>query len=202
MGHLKSDRSTAGGFPYPRLTLPGRTGSRPFSGTPDDAILDYGVPPASAELRGARLSQGLTLDQASERYRIPIEHIHGMERADLSGLPGQAYLDGFIRSYAKQLDAERIHGHDPEWYVRQLKQEFARSEYFVRPSGALESPGDDRLRVGLIRSAIVAACLLLAVSAAFGAWYAYEAVQYVEIIDAAPGDRPAASPIAAFADGR
>ena len=183
MGYVEFDRKARESAGQPRLTPPGREPGPldiPFA---DDAILSYGFPPASAELRGARLSHGFSVDDAAERYRIPAEHIESMERGDLSGLPGKAYLDGFIRSYAKQVEAELIFGHEPDWYVAELKKEYSRGPYFRPRAQYLQHTPEGQTRTGIIRAALAAVCLAVAVSAGFGAWYAYEAVQHVEVID-------------------
>ncbi len=191
MGYVELDRKTGETVSQPRLNPPSREPGPLDAPLADDAILGYGVPPASAELRGARLSHGLSVDDASECYRIPAEHIDAMERADLSGLPGKAYLDGFIRSYAKQVEAELIFGHDPDWYVVELKKEYAKSAYYRPRSKYLEHEPETRIRAGVFRAVLAIGCLALAVSVAFGAWYAYEAVQHVEVIDPHFGGRAA-----------
>lgn len=183
MGYFEFDRKARESTGQPRLTPPRREPGPPDIPLADDAILGYGVPPASAELRGARLSHGLSVDDAAERFRIPAEHIESMDRGDLSGLPGKAYLDGFIRSYAKQVEAELIFGHEPDWYVAELKREYARGPYFRPRPQYLEQKPDGQTRTVIARAALAAVCLAVVVSAGFGAWYAYEAVQHVEVID-------------------
>ncbi len=189
MGYLESDRKAGKGISRSRLIFPDRN-PEPFEiPTPDDAIRSYGTPPASAELRGARLSQGFSVDDASEHYRIPAEHIDAMERADLSGLPGRAYLDGFIRSYAKQVDAEGIFGHDPDWYVAELKKEYQRGPYFRPQAQYLDQQEQprDRYQALALRAAFAIICIGLVVSVVYGAWYAYQAVQHIAVIDAPGG---------------
>ena len=189
MGYVELDREAGEIVSLPRLNPPSREPGQLAIPLADDAILGYGAPPASAELRGARLSHGLSVDDASECYRIPAEHIDAMERADLSGLPGKAYLDGFIRSYAKQVEAEMIFGHDPDWYVIELKKEYARSPYYRPRSQYLEREPETRVRAGVVRAVLAFGCVALVALASFGAWYAYEAVQHVEVIDPQFGGR-------------
>ena len=99
MGYVELDRKAGESVSQPRLSPPRREPGPLEVPLADDAILAYGVPAGERELKGARLSHGLSVDDASECYRIPAEHIDAMERADLSGLPGRhIWTDSFAHT--------------------------------------------------------------------------------------------------------
>ncbi len=70
-------------------------------------------------LRQARLAQKGKLPEISENLRISHEHLKALEDDDMSGLPGQAYAVGFIRSYADHL------GLDADMLIAQYKSQGA-----------------------------------------------------------------------------
>ena len=56
---------------------------------------------ASARLRAARESLGLTTADIAARTRITQRHVDALDRGDLAALPGRPYVLGFVRSYAR-----------------------------------------------------------------------------------------------------
>ena len=199
MGYVQPDRKAPrvsdppglkppAGPPAPAAEAPERAGAARGAGAARAG--GYGRPPATAELRGARLSHGLTIDQAAERFHIPSERIEAIERADLGALPEGAYRDGLIRAYVKQLQAERMFGHPPDWYLVELKREYAGTPQYRPPpaGGAMAAaPVRRRLPDGALRIAFLALAAVLAVTAGLGTWYAYRAVQLVEVVAPAAG---------------
>lgn len=55
------------------------------------------------ELKAARESKGLTLKQISEKTRISLSFLKALEDEDYSVIPGEVFVTGFLRSYAKEL---------------------------------------------------------------------------------------------------
>jgi transcriptional regulator with XRE-family HTH domain len=53
-----------------------------------------------AELRRARMAQGLSLTEISRRTRIGVGHLRKIEEGDLKGLPSGFYARAFVRAYA------------------------------------------------------------------------------------------------------
>ncbi|WP_461368255.1 helix-turn-helix domain-containing protein [Candidatus Darwinibacter acetoxidans] len=57
-------------------------------------------------LEKARLEQGLTIEEMSERTKIRPQFLQAIEEEQLHLLPDQAYVRPFIRTYAKALGVE------------------------------------------------------------------------------------------------
>jgi cytoskeleton protein RodZ len=72
-----------------------------------------------AQLRRVRLERGEELDDVSKQLRIRSTYLLGIERGDLSMLPGRAYALGFLRSYAGYL------GFDGDDLIVQIKSTVA-----------------------------------------------------------------------------
>lgn len=115
------------------------------------------------KLRDARLALGLELSDIAARTRVPQRHLAAIEASDYSGLPSPTYAIGFVKAYARAVDADEVE------LARALRAEtsatFAAREAYERydpedpvrePPGALAWGG-----------AIVAVLLLAAV----GLWY-------------------------------
>jgi transcriptional regulator with XRE-family HTH domain len=65
-----------------------------------------------AELRRARMAQGLSLTEISRRTRIGVGHLRKIEDGDLKGLPPGFYARAFVRAYAEAVgvDSELVLG--------------------------------------------------------------------------------------------
>ncbi|MFT8244489.1 helix-turn-helix domain-containing protein [Roseomonas sp. BN140053] len=63
-----------------------------------------------AALRDARLSLGATIDDVAEQLRINRRYLSALEEGRVRDLPGPAYAQGFVRSYAAALglDADEM----------------------------------------------------------------------------------------------
>jgi cytoskeletal protein RodZ len=116
-------------------------------------------------LRGAREARGISLEQAEAATRVRRQYLEALEAEDFGRLPGEVYVRGFLRNYARFL------GLDPEEVLalRGAPPEEAAPATFGAP---LEEP--------LIRSAsrqillrLLAVLLLLAVAVAAG-WWVYQ----------------------------
>ncbi|MBG0783548.1 MAG: DUF4115 domain-containing protein [Anaerolineaceae bacterium] len=58
------------------------------------------------QLRQIRESQGLTLDELSQRTHIKIPYLKALEEGDVEALPSQTHLRGFLRLYAATLGVD------------------------------------------------------------------------------------------------
>lgn len=54
-------------------------------------------------LREARVRRKLTLQQAEEDTKIRVKYLQAMENEDFDLMPGQAYVKGFLQTYAQYL---------------------------------------------------------------------------------------------------
>ena len=57
-------------------------------------------------LRAVRREKGIGLEKISRETRIGLETLNLIEQEDLSGLPTEVFVKGFIRSYAKAVGAD------------------------------------------------------------------------------------------------
>ncbi|MGD8366870.1 MAG: DUF4115 domain-containing protein [Desulfobacterales bacterium] len=57
-------------------------------------------------LRSVRREKGISLEQISKETRIGLDTLNLIEQEDLSGLPAEVFVKGFIRSYAKAVGAD------------------------------------------------------------------------------------------------
>ncbi len=70
-----------------------------------------------SRLRDARRKAGYSIDDISTNLRIRYEYIEAIEQGDFAKLPGIAYLNGFLRTYAEYL------GFNGEEIIRGYKSE-------------------------------------------------------------------------------
>ncbi|MDX1540749.1 MAG: DUF4115 domain-containing protein [Geminicoccaceae bacterium] len=68
-----------------------------------------------AQLREVRRERGEDLEEIAEYLRIRSVYLHGIERGDMSVMPGRTYALGFLRTYADYL------GFDGEDLIEQIK---------------------------------------------------------------------------------
>ncbi len=63
-------------------------------------------------LRAAREGRGLSLEQAAEQTRVPLNYLQALEDEDLSVFSSSLHIRGFLRNYAASLglDAEKAIG--------------------------------------------------------------------------------------------
>lgn len=57
-------------------------------------------------LRSVRREKGISLEKISTETRIGLDTLNMIEQEDLSGLPAEVFVKGFIRSYAKAVGAD------------------------------------------------------------------------------------------------
>ncbi len=59
-------------------------------------------------LRAARVKAGLDLTDVATKTRVPLRHLEAIEAGDYSGLPSSTYCVGFVRAYARAIDADEV----------------------------------------------------------------------------------------------
>lgn len=114
---------------------------------------------AGADLRAARERLGWTLSEISERLRIRLCYLQALEDGDISLLPGNAYVVGHVRAYARAL------GLDAQQMVRRFKAEAAAVDR--RTELVFPVPMPER---GLPLGAVMLVGLVLSIGAYVG-WY-------------------------------
>jgi helix-turn-helix protein/uncharacterized protein DUF4115 len=114
-------------------------------------------------LREARLKRGLTPADVQKAIRIRDRYLQALEEERWEVLPGDAYVKGFLRTYADYL------GLDGNLYVDEYNNRFAQREepQFVPERFAGSGP---RLRGGGPLRPMVVVGVLIAIVAAVAAW--------------------------------
>jgi cytoskeletal protein RodZ len=117
-------------------------------------------------LREARLKRNLTPADVQKAIRIRDRYLQALEEERWELLPGEAYVKGFLRTYADYL------GLDGSLYVEEYNSRFARPdepqlvpERFARMNGPFAG-------VGFLRPLVAVGVIVLIVAgiAAFAAW--------------------------------
>jgi hypothetical protein len=120
-----------------------------------------------ASLREARLKRGLSPADVNKAIRIRDRYLQALEEERWELLPGDAYVKGFLRTYADFL------GLDANLYVDEYSSRFGeREEQPLAPQPLPRSErrhGGSRRRRGLVRP-LVALLVVAAVVAAVAAW--------------------------------
>jgi len=106
-------------------------------------------------LREARVRRKLTLRQVEEDTKIRIKYLQAMENEDFDEMPGEAYVKGFLRTYAQYL------GLEPEIILDEYRSRYASPEEYEPFGGAsiIGRPRSHRRRNTLAFVAV--ACLLV-----------------------------------------
>ena len=68
--------------------------------------IEFGV---GKELRAARLKAELKITDIAEELNLTVEHITAIEKDNYQELPGNTYVVGFVRSYARYLGLNDVH---------------------------------------------------------------------------------------------
>src|SRR4249919_4007221 len=117
-------------------------------------------------LREARLKRNLTPADVQKAIRIRDRYLQALEEERWELLPGDAYVKGFLRTYADYL------GLDGNLYVEEYNSRLARpAEPQFVPAG-LARPGGRAGGVGFLRPLIVIAVIvaIVAIVAGLAAW--------------------------------
>lgn len=98
----------------------------------------------SAALRASRTARGISLEQVTRDIHISKRFLEALEAGDYAGLPGQAYVTGFIRSYADYLEL------DPEPLIDRYRSQRAASAGAEAPPGRRRLPRAAALTLALL----------------------------------------------------
>ncbi|TDG27158.1 helix-turn-helix domain-containing protein, partial [Paracraurococcus ruber] len=132
-----------------------------------------------AELRDARVSLGLTIEDVAQALRIRRVYLSALEDGRIRDLPAPAYAVGFVRTYARAL------GLDADEMVRRFREAsgptVARKTDLVFPE-----PVPDR---GVPAGAVILGGVVLAIGAYVG-WYQWSGSGN-RVVDAVPPPPPA-----------
>jgi cytoskeleton protein RodZ len=137
-------------------------------------------------LAQARVRAGLSIEQAAARIRLSAKQLQAIENEDLQLLPAAAYVNGFVRNYAREI------GIDPTPLIDDLNSKlklrgFAGSEPDLGTGGPMHAPMlDDRGLRHLVLAGIVIALICAGL---IGVWMARSPDRA-----GAPGSAPASTP--------
>jgi cytoskeletal protein RodZ len=124
------------------------------SGPDDPSGLGLATESVGTVLRRLREARGLTLDAVALETRIPAVSLRKLEEEQYDDLPGQVFVRGFLRAYARAVGA------DPEDIILLFEHRHGPSV----PPKASRWPGlflmPRRRRVGLFVAVLVALTLL------------------------------------------
>jgi cytoskeleton protein RodZ len=114
-------------------------------------------------LREARLKRGLSPADVQKAIRIRDRYLQALEEERWEVLPGDAYVKGFLRTYADYL------GLDGNLYVDEYNNRFAHSEEPLLVPERFARSGPRLVGGGLLRP-VVALGVIVAIVAAVAAW--------------------------------
>ena len=114
-------------------------------------------------LREARLKRGLTPADVQKAIRIRDRYLQALEEERWELLPGDAYVKGFLRTYADYL------GLDGSLYVEEYNSRFSRPDEPQLVPQRFERRGGRADGVGFLRPIVIIG-LIVAVVAAVAAW--------------------------------
>ena len=139
-------------------------------------------------LAQARVRAGLSVDQAAARIRLHPRQLQAIENEDLQSLPAAAYVNGFVRNYARELGIDAsplIDDLNAKLKLRGLSA----PEPDLGPSAAVHAPLlDERTWRHLVLAAIVIALICAGL---IGAWMAHSSGRHDEGFDARVPDHSA-----------
>ncbi len=114
-------------------------------------------------LREARIKRGLSPADVQKAIRIRDRYLQALEEERWELLPGDAYVKGFLRSYADFL------GLDANLYIDEFNSRFAHGEEPQFRSPPPGSAGSASRRIGWLRP-LLAIAVIVAIVAAVAAW--------------------------------
>src|SRR5690348_10588774 len=114
-------------------------------------------------LREARLKRGLTPADVQKAIRIRDRYLQALEEERWELLPGDAYVKGFLRTYADYL------GLDGNLYVEEYNSRFAHPDEPHLVPQRFEPRRTPIAGVGFLRPLVVVAAIV-AIVAGFTAW--------------------------------
>ncbi|HZS29882.1 MAG TPA: helix-turn-helix domain-containing protein [Gaiellaceae bacterium] len=130
-------------------------------------------------LRSARERQGLGYPEIELATKIRAKYIRALEEEDFDSLPGDAYVRGFLRSYADYL------GLDGEIYVDEYASRFHLTDYWSDEPAPRSRPRRTRRERTIERRAVLLALVGIAILTAlvFAAWQYGGATTNVPALD-------------------
>jgi cytoskeleton protein RodZ len=149
-------------------------------------------------LAQARVRAGLTVEQAAARIRLNPRQLQAIENEDLHSLPAAAYVNGFVRNYARELGMDAgplIEDLNAKLTLRGLTAQ----EPDLAPGGTVRAPLlDDRAWRHLVLAAIVIGLICAGLVGLWMARSAYRsaggpATSQPTRSEAAPAEAPAAA---------
>lgn len=117
--------------------------------------------PIGKTLREARQRQGLSLRELEDSTKIRTHYLQSLEEENFSELPGQTYVMGFIRTYARAL------GLDPQDLVNQYKATVGEPESVIKPMDPV-APPINKKTFPTQRIIVIAGLCVLAVLTLYG----------------------------------
>ncbi len=115
-------------------------------------------------LRKAREARGLSIDDVVQTLKFSKRQVEALEASDLASLPGNVFVRGFIRSYARYLKI------DPEPLLELLADEVPLVQPDVRPPENMGRAGPTR-GIRRIPPLVGISVVLLLVAAGMIAWH-------------------------------
>ena len=121
-------------------------------------------------LRAAREAKGLSLAEVAARTRVPLRHLEAIETSNFAGLPSATYAVGFVRSYARAVDADEVQlAHDTRIEVANtVRAQPAYQPYEVADPKRVPSRGTVIVATGLGIAVLVLAALFFATTLFWG----------------------------------
>ena len=148
-------------------------------------------------LRAAREAKGLSLPEVAARTRVPLRHLEAIENSNFAGLPSSTYAVGFVRSYARAVDADEVKlAHDTRVEVANTTRATpAYQPYEIADPKRVPSKGVVIVATGVGIAVLVLAALFFATSLFRGGQAGVGAPPVVATVPAA-APRPTPTPVA------
>ena len=123
------------------------------------------------DLKAARENKGLSLKEISERTRISINFLRALEEDNYSAIPGDVFVTGFLRSYAKEVGLKEkevlaryreIRPPQEELAAPQHPEKAQKAQHKPRPSVVSFRKGGERKEKGFPLWMIIVGGLIVA----------------------------------------
>ncbi|MBF0448802.1 MAG: DUF4115 domain-containing protein [Magnetococcales bacterium] len=101
-------------------------------------------------LRQAREAKGFTLDEMSKRTRLRDVHLLSLEAGQVEKLPGVAFVAGFLRLYAKNLELSDHPIVEQFLNTFENRRQNLTTEHFPPPTKSRQRPNSGSIVMGLV----------------------------------------------------
>lgn len=118
-------------------------------------------------LTAARESKNYTVDDICQQLKIPVQSITALENNDLDALPGPAFTQGYLRTYAKFLEI-------PEDSVLELYNRAAPQEGNARLKPRSNLPGEASSQSPLVKFVTILLIIAGLITVIFGSYQYYQ----------------------------